>query len=102
MSNSLSSTQDFTTDHVSQPPSLTLASASPRRRRMAEVWGINFDSYAPDIDETSYENEKPIDFVQRMALEKALHSIWKQPCQLLNASGDLLHTTKLEYHSCRF
>jgi septum formation protein len=50
---------------------LILASASPRRRELLLQAGVAFDVRAADIDESRKPNEAPVDFVQRLALEKA-------------------------------
>lgn len=50
---------------------LILASASPRRRELLASLGAAFTVTAPEIDETPLENEKPLAFSTRMALEKA-------------------------------
>jgi septum formation protein len=50
---------------------LILASASPRRRELLEQLGVAYDCRPADIDETPQAGEKPADYVQRMAREKA-------------------------------
>lgn len=61
------------TKTTSEPPTLTLASASPRRREWLARLGIEPDRIAPaDIDETPRPREMPRDYAQRMAREKAL------------------------------
>ncbi|MFB0613177.1 Maf family protein [Aurantiacibacter poecillastricola] len=58
---------------ASETLSLTLASASPRRREWLARLGIEADRIAPaDIDETPASGELPRDYAQRMAREKAL------------------------------
>jgi septum formation protein len=51
---------------------ILLASGSPRRRELLSQLGVSFTVKAADIDETMTSGEKPVDYVQRMALEKAL------------------------------
>ena len=51
---------------------LILASGSPRRRDFLAELGIVFEVLAKDIDETPLSGEEPIDFVARLAREKAL------------------------------
>ena len=54
-------------------PSLTLASASPRRRELIARLGIVPDAIvSADIDETPHEDELPRVYAARMAREKAL------------------------------
>lgn len=48
-----------------------LASASPRRRELLEQIGITVRVQAVDIDESRKPNEAVMDFVQRLAMEKA-------------------------------
>ncbi len=50
---------------------IILASASPRRKQLLESAGLTIQTEAADIDESRKEGEHPIDFVQRMAREKA-------------------------------
>ena len=51
---------------------LVLASQSPRRRQFLKQIGIEFTCAVADIDEFQFPDEKPIGFVERMALSKAL------------------------------
>ncbi len=52
-------------------PKLVLASASPRRAEILTAVGWEFEKQTADIDESRLENEKPEDYVQRLAREKA-------------------------------
>ncbi len=52
-------------------PKLILASASPRRAEILTSVGWEFEKQIADIDESSFENENPEDYVQRLAAEKA-------------------------------
>jgi septum formation protein len=51
---------------------LILASGSPRRRELLGQLPVSFIIAPADIDETFAEGESPREFVQRMALEKAM------------------------------
>jgi len=51
---------------------LILASQSPRRRSLLAQLGYQFNTQAANIDESVYCNEKPEDYVIRLAKEKAL------------------------------
>jgi len=51
--------------------SLTLASASPRRRELLTTLGLDFRVVVPEIDETPKAGEKPYAFAERLAAEKA-------------------------------
>jgi septum formation protein len=50
---------------------LILASGSPRRRDFLAALGIAFEVRVTDIDETPLSGEQPVDFVARLAREKA-------------------------------
>jgi septum formation protein len=52
-------------------PKLILASGSPRRSEILTSVGWEFTKDVPDIDESELPNEKPDDYVQRLAREKA-------------------------------
>ena len=52
-------------------PKLILASASPRRAEILTAVGWKFEKHAAEVDETELPNEKPADYVQRLAGEKA-------------------------------
>ena len=51
---------------------LTLASSSPRRRQLLEMLGIPVQAVAPNISEVRRPVETPVDYVERLAREKAL------------------------------
>jgi septum formation protein len=50
---------------------LILASQSPRRRELLAQLGYQFSCCPADIDETVKIDESPIEYVERLALEKA-------------------------------
>jgi septum formation protein len=52
-----------------------LASASPRRRELLMMAGIDFRVEAADIDESVQPGEAPATYVQRLAVEKA-QAVW--------------------------
>jgi septum formation protein len=52
--------------------SLTLASSSPRRRQLLEMLGIAVRVVPPNIPEVRRPLETPVDYVERLAREKAL------------------------------
>jgi septum formation protein len=52
-------------------PKLILASGSPRRAEILTSVGWEFTKDSADIDETELPGEKPEDYVQRLAREKA-------------------------------
>ena len=51
---------------------LTLASSSPRRRQLLEMLGIPVRVVPPHIPEVRRPAETPVDYVERLAREKAL------------------------------
>ncbi len=51
---------------------LVLGSASPRRAQLLTQLGLEFETAAADIDETPELGEAAIDYVERMAREKAV------------------------------
>lgn len=58
---------------------LTLASSSPRRRQLLEMLGIPVRVVAPNVPEVRRSLETPMDYVERLARDKAL-----------SVSGDLV------------
>jgi len=52
-------------------PKLVLASGSPRRKEILTSVGWPFEAITAGIDETQKSGEKPLDYVQRLAREKA-------------------------------
>jgi septum formation protein len=52
---------------------IILASASPRRRELLEQIGVRILVQSVDIDESQKPGESAMDYVQRLALEKAQH-----------------------------
>ncbi|WP_136067023.1 Maf family protein [Modicisalibacter radicis] len=53
-------------------PALRLASASPRRRELLASIGIATEVVPVDIDETPHAGESAVDYVSRLARDKAL------------------------------
>jgi septum formation protein len=51
---------------------LTLASSSPRRRQLLEMLGIPIRVIAPNVPEVRRIVETPVDYVERLAREKAM------------------------------
>ncbi|NOT85562.1 MAG: septum formation inhibitor Maf [Methylococcaceae bacterium] len=56
-------------------PQIILASASPRRRELLDQLGIRYHIQAADLDETPFQKENPLTYVERIAAEK---SAWVQ------------------------
>lgn len=59
------------TAETAKPRALVLASASPRRRELLGVLGVEFTVAPADIDESVHPDEAPEAYVRRMALSKA-------------------------------
>jgi len=60
---------------------LVLASQSPRRQALLNQLGYRFSILAADIDETPYFDEKPHDYVLRLAVQKAQTIFEQLPVQ---------------------
>ncbi len=56
---------------MNEKTNLILASASPRRRELLGVFGIDFDVRPADIDESVISGETPADYTLRLAVDKA-------------------------------
>ncbi len=67
-------------------PRLILASQSPRRRELLEQIGLTFDVLPADINESVQAGESAVDFVARMAREKAEAVARQQPDALVLGS----------------
>ena len=65
---------------------LVLAANSPRRRELLLSLGVVFQICPQDIDESVLNVEKPYDYVQRVALEKALSALATNPGALVLAA----------------
>lgn len=68
-------------------PLLCLASASPRRRALLEQIGVPHTLASADIDEARRQDETPLEYVQRMAQEKA-HAVWEKQSSLPVLAAD--------------
>ena len=56
---------------MSLPPTLYLASTSPRRRELLSALGVKFEVVHVDVDETLLDGESPATMVVRLAAAKA-------------------------------
>ncbi len=56
---------------------IILASQSPRRKELLAHIVSEFEIEPADIDETPFPDELPVDYVRRMAEEKA-RTVWEQ------------------------
>jgi septum formation protein len=59
--------------------SLILASGSPFRKELLERLHLPFSTCSPDIDESVIPGETPVDYVRRLAREKAAVVASRQP-----------------------
>ncbi len=71
---------------MTDTPVLVLASASPRRRQLLEMLGIEHRVVPPDVDETRRPGEAPADYVVRLAREKARAVSGRDPKPLVLAA----------------
>ncbi len=62
---------------------LILASASPRRRQLLELIGVEFAVIPADVDETPFAGEGPSTYASRAARDKALEVAAKHPGRLV-------------------
>jgi septum formation protein len=67
--------------------SLVLASASPRRQELLSGIGLEFAVVPADVDESLLPGEKPVDYVERVAHDKALAVVAKLG---MGADGDVV------------
>lgn len=58
-------------NHFEQMPTIYLASRSPRRVELLKQMGVLCITHPSDIDETQVSGESPVDYVTRLAQEKA-------------------------------
>ncbi|MGB0448940.1 MAG: Maf family protein [Porticoccaceae bacterium] len=69
-------------------PQLLLASASPRRSDLLTQMGVSFEVLAVDIDESRRGDESPVEYVSRLAMEKARAGFQRQSGQLPSLGAD--------------
>jgi len=67
-------------------PKIILASASPRRAEILRTVGWPFEALPVDIDETRHHGESAIDYVQRLAREKATAAGARKPASMIIAA----------------
>jgi septum formation protein len=66
-------------------PRVVLASGSSRRHELLQQLGLHFTTRIPDIDESPRDGEGPVDYVRRLAKEKAA-AVHAEPDELLIAA----------------
>lgn len=79
--------------------SFYLASASPRRQELLRQIGVGFSVLSVDVDETTLTQESPEDYVQRVALAKALAGLQLQgdepQCVVLGGDTAVVHQGRI-------
>lgn len=75
---------------MSDPSTLILASASPRRHELLKQLNIKFLIAPADIDETISVGESARDYVKRMAREKALAGFKQAECMCATMGSDTI------------
>lgn len=68
---------------------IILASSSPRRKKILEKLGYNFEIISPHIDEDNINNLNPIDYVIDVSMRKGLKIHQKYPNDFV-LSGDTI------------
>jgi septum formation protein len=77
-------------------PKIVLASGSPRRAEILTSVGWEFEKQVPDIDESELAGELPEDYVQRLAVEKAVVVSKQRPqMQVLGADTTVVIDGKI-------
>lgn len=70
-------------------PQLYLASGSPRRAQLLDQLGVDYAVLSVDVDETRTSDETPVQFAERLALDKARAGLLsvpaESPCPVLGA-----------------
>jgi len=70
-------------------PVITLASASPRRRELLDQIQVSYTVLPANIDETPIEGESALQFVKRLALEKA-RCVYRQSPEIPALGADTI------------
>lgn len=70
-------------------PHIILASSSPYRKELLSRILKDFDAISPDIDETPFPDEEPIELVARLAQQKALAIAVNHPDALVIGSDQV-------------
>ena len=68
---------------------LILGSTSPFRKEILAKLNLPFDCAKPNIDETAFENESPVELVERLAIEKAKAVANEHPDALIIGSDQV-------------
>lgn len=68
---------------MNQTVPLCLASSSPRRAELLRRYDLQFEQYAPEVDESPRSGESPASLVQRLAIAKAEAGRSRFPAHLI-------------------
>ena len=68
---------------------LILGSSSPFRKSLLEKLLLEFETYSPNIDESSFEGESPSDLVKRLSIAKAEEIAKRNPNSLIIGSDQV-------------
>jgi septum formation protein len=71
-------------------PVLILASSSPRRRELLSWAGVAFEVSPGEVDESRKVNETPVEYVRRLALEKAIEAAERHPGRYVLAADTVV------------
>lgn len=74
-----------------QQHALVLASASPRRVELLTQIGVEFTQFPANVNEDVLENEQAVDYVLRLAREKAFVIAFEQPEKYVLGSDTTVH-----------
>ncbi|MFA6618805.1 MAG: Maf family protein [Candidatus Neomarinimicrobiota bacterium] len=69
---------------------LILASASPRRKTLLKELGLKFEVIPADIDESFQEDETALDYVRRLAFEKANSLAQEHPDKIIVSADTIV------------
>ena len=72
-----------------QKRSLILASSSPYRKMLLQRFGLPFEVYSPNIDESAQEGEPPLDLARRLADQKSAVVATRFPSALVIGSDQV-------------
>ena len=69
---------------------VVLASASPRRKELLSLLGLEFAIISPDVDESILAGEAPVELVERLAESKAAYCAVTYPDSLVIAADTVV------------
>ena len=69
---------------------LVLASSSPRRRELLKWAGVTFKVSPGEVDESKKSKESPVEYVRRLALDKATEAAGRHPGRYILAADTVV------------